>query len=106
MHSLRKKWPYSELFWSLFSRIRTRITPNTDAFYAVIVIKPNVRYFRSLKILTIKGWFWFNFAKILQDHHFLLSEPKKIKLLADISFDSDFQKIVLLSLLLFPGACY
>ena len=53
--SLRKKCPYSELFWSLFSRIRTnterygvylriqskcgkirtRITPNTDTFRAV-----------------------------------------------------------------------
>ena len=48
--SLRKKSPYSELFWSIFSRIRaeygapylvwmweirTRITPNTDSFHAV-----------------------------------------------------------------------
>ena len=57
--SLRKKSPYSELFWSAFSRIfpafslirteygeilvsrenagkvRTRITPNADTFYAV-----------------------------------------------------------------------
>ena len=31
--SLRKKCPYSELFWSLFSRIRTKITPNTDTFH-------------------------------------------------------------------------
>ena len=41
---LHKKCPYSELFWSAFSRIwtiqskcgkkRTRITPNTDAFEA------------------------------------------------------------------------
>ena len=41
--ALRKKCPYSDLFWSTFSRIqsewgkmRTRITPNTDAFYAVL----------------------------------------------------------------------
>ena len=44
--TLRKKCPYSELFWSVFSRvilvsifpgkIRTRITPNTDAFQAVL----------------------------------------------------------------------
>ena len=27
--------PYSGLFWSAFSRIRTRITPKTDTFYAV-----------------------------------------------------------------------
>ena len=33
-YSLRKKWPYSELFWSVFSRIGTeysvRIRENTD----------------------------------------------------------------------------
>ena len=36
-NTLRKKGPYSELFWSAFYsvRMRTRITPNTDAFYAV-----------------------------------------------------------------------
>ena len=33
--SLRKKWPYLELFWSKFGKIRTRITPNTDTFHAV-----------------------------------------------------------------------
>ena len=33
---LREKCPYSELFWSAFSRIRTRITPNNDTFYAVL----------------------------------------------------------------------
>ena len=33
--SRRKKCLYSELFWSVFSRIRTRTTPNTDTFYAV-----------------------------------------------------------------------
>ena len=37
---LREKCPYSELFWSVFSRIipgkiLTRITPYTDIFYAV-----------------------------------------------------------------------
>ena len=58
-HSLREKCPYSELFWSAFSRIRTeygeilriqsecgkmwtRITPNTDTFYAVILTKKGV----------------------------------------------------------------
>ena len=51
--SLRKKCTYSELFWSLFSSIRTeygelriqsecgkiqtRITPNTDIFHAVLI---------------------------------------------------------------------
>ena len=49
--SLREKYPYSELFWSAFFRIRTeygervqseggkmriRIAPNTDTFHAVL----------------------------------------------------------------------
>ena len=41
----KKKCPYSELFWSAFSRIRTeyrkmrtRATPNTDTFYPVTVL--------------------------------------------------------------------
>ena len=44
---LREKCPYSEIFWPAFSRVtpriqskcgkmRTRITPNTDIFYAVL----------------------------------------------------------------------
>ena len=47
--ALRKKCPYSELFWSLYKKylsifsphaenagkMRARITPNTDTFYAV-----------------------------------------------------------------------
>ena len=40
--SLSEKYPYSEFFWSVFSRIRTeygeiwtRKTANTDTFYAV-----------------------------------------------------------------------
>ena len=33
--TLRKNCSCSELFWSAFSRIRTRVTPNTDTFYAV-----------------------------------------------------------------------
>ena len=33
--TLRKKCPYSELFSSAFSSIRTRITPNTDTFQEV-----------------------------------------------------------------------
>ena len=44
--TLRKKCPYSEFFWSVFSRIRTecrkirtRKTPNTDSFYAEQVIE-------------------------------------------------------------------
>ena len=34
--ALRKNCPYSELFWSAFSRIRTRISPNTDTFHSVM----------------------------------------------------------------------
>ena len=33
--SLHEKSSYSEFFWSVFSRIRTRKTLNTDTFYAV-----------------------------------------------------------------------
>ena len=47
---LRKKCRYSELFWSVFfpypvqmrenaGKMRTRITPNTDSFYAVLLNK-------------------------------------------------------------------
>ena len=51
---LRKKCPYLEFFWSVFSRIRTecgeirsmkirtRKTPNTDTFYAVLMLEQNV----------------------------------------------------------------
>ena len=31
---LREKSPYSEFFWSVFCRIRTKKTQNTDTFYA------------------------------------------------------------------------
>ena len=36
---MREKCPYLELFKSVFCRIRTRITPNTDIFYAVDAYK-------------------------------------------------------------------
>ena len=36
--SLRKRCPYSELFQSVFSHIRTIIAPNTDTFNGVNVI--------------------------------------------------------------------
>ena len=70
-----------------------------------IFIKPNVWYSWSLKILAIKRWFPFNFAKILQGRHFVVGGPKNFKLLADISFESSLQNTVLLSLLLFLCAC-
>ena len=71
-----------------------------------IFIKPNVWYSWSLKILAIKRWFPFNFAKTLQDRHFVVGGPKNFKLLADISFESSLQNTVLPSLLLFLCACY
>ena len=45
-----------------------------------IFIKPNVWYSWSLKILAIKRWFPFNFAKILQGHDFVVGGTKKFKL--------------------------
>ena len=49
--ALRKKCPWLELFWSVFSRIRTeygkiwtKITPNTETFHAV---KSFVKFSRS-----------------------------------------------------------
>ena len=71
-----------------------------------IFIKPIVWYSWSLKILAIKRWFPFNFAKILQGRHFVVGGPKNFKLLADISFESSLQNTVLPSLLLFLCACY
>ena len=57
---LREMCPYSDLFWSLFSRvpglntvkyeygkIRTRITPTTDTFYALKLFN---------LVLTSKTW--------------------------------------------------
>ena len=71
-----------------------------------ILIKPNVWYSWSLKILAIKRWFPFNFAIILQGRHFVVDGPKNFKLLADISFESSFQNTVLPSLLLILCARY
>ena len=34
LQTLHEKCPYLEFFWSAFSCMRTRITPNTDTFYA------------------------------------------------------------------------
>ena len=36
--ALREKCPYFESFCFVFSRIQTRITPNTDIFYAVLSV--------------------------------------------------------------------
>ena len=71
-----------------------------------IFIKPNVWYSWSLKILTIKRWFPFNFAKTLQGRYFVAGGPKSFKLLADIFFENSLQNTVLPSLLLFLCVCY
>ena len=42
----------------------------------------------SLKILAIKRWFPFNFAKILQVRHFVVGGQKNFKLLLEISLDN------------------
>ena len=54
-----EKRPYSELFWSAFSRIwieykkmRSRITPNTDTFYAVRIIYSDKNISSDLPIKT------------------------------------------------------
>ena len=71
-----------------------------------IFIKPNIWYSWRLKILAIKRWYPFNFAKILQGRHFVVGGPKNFKLLADISFESSLKNTVLPSFLLFLCACY
>ena len=71
-YTLRKKYPYSELFGSAFSRIRTeygeilrvspysvrmlrtRITPNTDTFHAVIVCTKCFKNQPSAKLNPLK----------------------------------------------------
>ena len=55
-----------------------------------IFIKPNLWYFGILKVLAIKRWFTFNFAKILQGRHFVVGEPENVKLITQISFDGEF----------------
>ena len=65
-----------------------------------IFFKPSVWYSWSLKIMAIKRWFPFNFAKILQGYHFVVGEPNNFKFLADISFESSLQNTVFSSLLL------
>ena len=68
--------------------------------------KPNVWYFWSLKILAIKRWFPLQLHKKFTGSSFCDWWAKNLKLLSDIYFDSGFQKIVLLNLLLFLCACY
>ena len=48
-----------------------------------IFIKPNVWYSWRLKILAIKRWCLFNFAKTLQGRHFVVGGSKSFKHLAE-----------------------
>ena len=57
-----------------------------------IFIKSNIWYSWSLKILPIKKWFPFNFAKYLQGRHFVVDRPKISRHLVDISFESCLSK--------------
>ena len=40
----RKKFSYSDLFWFECGKIRTRITPNKDTFYAVLLTELKLTY--------------------------------------------------------------
>ena len=57
-------------------------------------IKVNVLYPWSLKLLAIKRWFVFKFAKILLGRHFVMVERKNFKLLVNISFESRLFKML------------
>ena len=68
---LRKKCPYSELFWSTFSRIRTRITLNMDTFHVVIIYmdqKQQWTKIRSLQYVCFKVGSWRQFWTCLRTH--------------------------------------
>ena len=42
--ALSRKFSYSDLFWSECGKIRTRITPNKDTFYAVPLTELKLTY--------------------------------------------------------------
>ena len=73
--ALREKCPYLKLFWSAFSsiwteygeiqsiqsecwKIRTRITPNTDTFYAVLLREENLILQMAIVHEMLKTWIW------------------------------------------------
>ena len=59
--ALRKKCPYSELFWSVFSCFWTRTAPNTDTFHADVI---------ESKILHIQEYlhFYYLYLKDMANH--------------------------------------
>ena len=55
-----------ELFWSVFSRIRTRITPNTDTFHTVVnSFKPQNT---SQALITSSGIYSNKQIELQKDH--------------------------------------
>ena len=93
------KYETAKCYWQM-------LLANQILHILCIFIKPNVWHSWGLKILTIKRWFPFIFAKSLQGRHFVAGGPKNFKLLADIFFEISLENTVLLSLLLFFCACY
>ena len=51
--TLREKCPDLELFWSECRKIRTRITPNTYTFYAML----------DFELVALRAIFWENLTK-------------------------------------------
>ena len=53
---LRERSPYLELFWSKCGKIQTRITTNTDTFYAVYMNldkKAHYKYFHFVSNMDV-----------------------------------------------------
>ena len=68
LFTLRKMCPYSELFWSAFSCDRTRITPDTGTFYAVLLAQNWGKDYWSIHIWSNKNRLFFtqiNFSIVL-----------------------------------------
>ena len=59
IRTLREKCPYSELFWSAFSRIRTRILSECGKMRTIITLNTNTFYaVEAAKILFYKLLYW------------------------------------------------
>ena len=100
--SLRKKCPYSELFWSAFSphsdwmlrisqysvrmrenagKMRTGITPNTDTFYAVHIMKFQQGSRNSVRSLPCVRNFFFSFtSRISRAYTFIYTSFHRLRL--------------------------
>ena len=71
-----------------------------------ISVKMQVWYFLNLAKIIIKMSSLFNFTKISNSRHFMVSWSKTLKLSPNTSFDTSFQKNVFVNLLLFYFVCY